>query len=368
MRDLRKCIFQSVCILVFLFVITTVQAIATDSRMLYVSVNGDDFNPGTKTKPFATISKAKHAVRELKESTNKPIEVFVREGSYYLDEPVVFGPEDSGSKDAPIIYQAAEGERVTLSGGKKLSCSWKPYKDGIMMCELPEAKLGKLDFTQLFVNGKRQHLARYPNYDNSEPGHTGYILPQRAIPQSIVNPDIDDNQDMTQNDEPPRGIIYVTETGSGDFSGSSWANANGKLQSVIDKVAACDQVWVVKGTYKPTKEVGGKGDRYKTFQMKNGVTVYGGFAGSETSLALLYQGINAIEKIRTTLGATNPAAAMPGTVRSIYANDLMRNAAHASDSPENALREREIIDMLEHERRCSICEVIAEHLGAEVAG
>jgi len=242
MRDLRKCIFQSVCILVFLFVITTVQAIATDSRMLYVSVNGDDFNPGTKTKPFATISKAKDAVRELKESTNKPIEIFVREGSYYLDSPVVFGPEDSGSKDAPIIYQAAEGERVTLSGGKKLSCSWKPYKDGIMMCELPEAKLDKLDFTQLFVNGKRQHLARYPNYNNSEPGHTGYILPQRAIPQSIINPDIDDNQDMTQNDEPPRGIIYNPET----FTRRKWSKPEEAIIHIYQAPHWGNLQWTIK--------------------------------------------------------------------------------------------------------------------------
>ena len=88
--------------------------------------------------------------------------------------------------------------------------------------------------------------------------------------------------------------------------------------------------------------------------------------GKETCLALLYQGENAIEKIRTTLGATNPASASPGTVRSVYANDLMRNAAHASDSPENAVRERTIIDLAEDERRCDIREIIEEYLGERV--
>ena len=88
--------------------------------------------------------------------------------------------------------------------------------------------------------------------------------------------------------------------------------------------------------------------------------------GKETCLALLYQGVNAIQKIRTTLGATNPAVASPGTVRSVYANDLMRNAAHASDSPENALREREIIDMLETERSSAVKTLIEEHLGEKV--
>jgi len=88
--------------------------------------------------------------------------------------------------------------------------------------------------------------------------------------------------------------------------------------------------------------------------------------GKETCLALLYQGIDAIRKIRKTLGATNPEQASPGTVRSVYANDLMRNAAHASDSPENALREREIVDLLETERTCDIKETIDAYLAERV--
>ncbi|MFH1371724.1 MAG: right-handed parallel beta-helix repeat-containing protein [Planctomycetota bacterium] len=74
-------------------------------------------------------------------------------------------------------------------------------------------------------------------------------------------------------------IIYVKQGGTGD--GSSWADANGILQQAINAASAGDQVWVAKGTYKPTVEVGGSGDRYKTFQMKNAVAIYGGFAGNE---------------------------------------------------------------------------------------
>ncbi|NQU74752.1 MAG: nucleoside-diphosphate kinase, partial [Planctomycetes bacterium] len=62
-------------------------------------------------------------------------------------------------------------------------------------------------------------------------------------------------------------------------------------------------------------------------------------------LALLYEGPDAIEKIRRVLGSTNPVQAEPGTVRSDFGRDLMRNGAHASDSPENALRERNIVGL-----------------------
>ncbi|NIA07795.1 MAG: nucleoside-diphosphate kinase [Actinobacteria bacterium] len=63
------------------------------------------------------------------------------------------------------------------------------------------------------------------------------------------------------------------------------------------------------------------------------------------SLAILYRGPDAIGKIRTRLGATNPSEAQPGTARSEFAQDLMRNGAHASDSTANAIRERRILGL-----------------------
>lgn len=67
--------------------------------------------------------------------------------------------------------------------------------------------------------------------------------------------------------------------------------------------------------------------------------------GRSTCLALLYRGQDAVGKIRERLGPTNPKEAAGGTVRSDYGSDLMRNGAHASDSAENAVRERKIIGL-----------------------
>jgi hypothetical protein len=141
---------------------------------LYISPNGNDRNPGTKEKPLATLLKAKEIVRELKKSSNGPIKVILLEGTYYMDQPLVFQAEDSGSKLRPIIYTAEENKVVTISGGKRLQCEWKPFKDGIWKCELPAKLKGKIDFDQLFVNGKRMTRARFPNYDISDPGKSGY--------------------------------------------------------------------------------------------------------------------------------------------------------------------------------------------------
>jgi nucleoside diphosphate kinase len=84
--------------------------------------------------------------------------------------------------------------------------------------------------------------------------------------------------------------------------------------------------------------------------------------GPVRCLALLYRGPEAIERIRHMQGATNPDQAEEGTVRSDFGRDLMRNAAHASDSPENAQRERKIIGLWDTEPRPDFQQVIEEYL------
>jgi nucleoside-diphosphate kinase len=56
-------------------------------------------------------------------------------------------------------------------------------------------------------------------------------------------------------------------------------------------------------------------------------------------VAAVFEGEGAVERIRKLMGATDPAKASPGTIRKDYGVDVMRNATHASDSPENAEKE-----------------------------
>lgn len=75
-------------------------------------------------------------------------------------------------------------------------------------------------------------------------------------------------------------VRYVKPNGTGDAS--SWSNASGDLQAVINSSAPGDQVWVAAGTYKP----GGNSntDRLISFTLKNGVALYGGFSGTEVAV------------------------------------------------------------------------------------
>jgi nucleoside diphosphate kinase len=65
--------------------------------------------------------------------------------------------------------------------------------------------------------------------------------------------------------------------------------------------------------------------------------------GTEKCIALVYEGVQAVRKIRDVLGPTDPSKAPPGSIRREFGSTIMVNAAHASDSTENAQREMGIL-------------------------
>src|SRR5262245_9278522 len=139
---------------------------APPPALLHVSPRGDDSHPGTQEKPFATLQRAREAARELKrKDSGRPVTVLVQGGTYTLTSPLVFTPEDSGTKDAPVVYAAAGKERPLFSGGRRLT-GWKEMTIGdkkLWVAELPDVRAGKTYFRQLWVNGQRRTRARHPN-------------------------------------------------------------------------------------------------------------------------------------------------------------------------------------------------------------
>ena len=78
--------------------------------------------------------------------------------------------------------------------------------------------------------------------------------------------------------------VYIAPNGTGN--GSSWANASGDLKAALDNAVAGTQIWVKQGTYRPTTcSSCDTNKRNIRFEVKNGVKLYGGFAGNETSLS-----------------------------------------------------------------------------------
>ena len=134
-----------------------------------VAVSGKDTNRGTAMAPFATLAKAREAVREkIKAGLAKDLVVEIRGGTYPVTETLTFGPEDSGTERFSITYAAAPGEKVVLSGGRKIT-GWKKGTNEIWTAEIPEVKAGGWYPRQLFVNGQRAIRARTPNADDKTP-------------------------------------------------------------------------------------------------------------------------------------------------------------------------------------------------------
>jgi nucleoside diphosphate kinase len=73
--------------------------------------------------------------------------------------------------------------------------------------------------------------------------------------------------------------------------------------------------------------------------------------GTEKCIALIYEGVSAIRKIRDVLGPTDPSKAPPGSIRREFGQNIMVNAAHASDSEESAAREMPIVNVGENNLR-----------------
>jgi len=154
--------------LVFGMIISHVQA-----AEIHVSPCGHDANPGTADKPLATVAVAQLTARAA--VAKGPVTVRLHKGTYYLPDSIRFTAEDSG-----CTYAAVTGEAVVISGGQKLDLKWEPYRDGIMQA----ATLNGPQIDVLFVNGKRQVQARYPNYDAKARPFNGSsadaISPERA--------------------------------------------------------------------------------------------------------------------------------------------------------------------------------------------
>ena len=127
--------------------------------------------------PFASLARARNAVRELKEKDGlkEPVTVMLRGGRYFLPQTLVLRDSDSGTRDCPVTYTAYPGEKPILSGGTRLT-DWQPCKGKILQCELPEAKGGKWKFRQLFFDGQRQIRARWPKFDPANPIYGGWAL------------------------------------------------------------------------------------------------------------------------------------------------------------------------------------------------
>ena len=164
--------------------------VGAEKVTFHVRPDGDDAGPGSAARPFATVARARDALREARATgpLTGGAEVVLHAGRYALEEKLEFAMSDSGLAGAPIVYTAAPGEPVEVTGARTIPASaFGPIADAAMKARLePVAQehvlsadlnaLGiskppmpsdnfRLPFAvpELFFNGQRMTLARWPN-------------------------------------------------------------------------------------------------------------------------------------------------------------------------------------------------------------
>ncbi len=127
------------------------------TRDIYVSPQGNDDQNGSAEQPIKTLQKAKDLAASY--AGKQEVNIILEDGTYYLDETLVFNFKDSGTEEFPINFRAAHEGDAVISGGKELSLNWRPYENGIYRASVD----GDVNIDQLYINGQRQRMARFPN-------------------------------------------------------------------------------------------------------------------------------------------------------------------------------------------------------------
>jgi hypothetical protein len=164
-------------------------------RVFAVAPQGSDAAPGTVARPFATLERAREAIRQLKSTAGLPaggVQVLVRGGIHPVTKTFRLETGDSGTSNAPIRYTAYPGEKPLLRGGVRLT-RFERVSDPAILNRLPVESRGAVWQTnlrahgvtnliplrlggfssglgfkthpahELFIDGQAQQLARWPN-------------------------------------------------------------------------------------------------------------------------------------------------------------------------------------------------------------
>lgn len=149
--------------------------------IIYVSPKGNDHNPGTINSPLATIAAARDKVRSIPQAQRnaEPVYVMIEQGDYFLNELLVFSPEDSGTETAPVIYRAKGKIKPVINGGKVLP-RFEQVSPKLWKVFIPDVAKNNWVFEQLFINGKRATRAQSPAY--------GSFYKIKGVTETVIMP------------------------------------------------------------------------------------------------------------------------------------------------------------------------------------
>ncbi len=132
---------------------------------IYICISGSDQNNGAKENPVRTFEKAFQLVKDFNQKSDNQVIIHLFPGDYHLSSPLIITPELNNLS----IIGTGMGQ-VNLKGSRGIEADWNKYSENIWTTNVPKG----LDFDQLFINGKKQILARYPNFNENGGYWQGY--------------------------------------------------------------------------------------------------------------------------------------------------------------------------------------------------
>jgi hypothetical protein len=165
----------------------TLPVLPEPAAVFHVAPTGSDENDGSEGRPFRTLERARDAVRALKKARGGTlpkggVRIAIAGGAYAVERSVTLTADDSGTAEAPVVYQAELGRAPVFRGGVRVS-GWQPISQSTLRDKLApsvrdrvlEADVKALGVTdlgdatalrrrpELFADGVPQTLARWPN-------------------------------------------------------------------------------------------------------------------------------------------------------------------------------------------------------------
>ena len=168
------------CILFTLYISFNIFPAAGQVK-IYVSPQGQDHASGDAKHPLASFEQAQKNARKIK--PNISVQVIFKNGVYYLRNSIQFTTQDSKEDKANITFLAENEGKAIISGGEALKTHWTLYKKNIYVTDVtPHTKID-----QLYINGERQAMARYPNAQVGKNVFDSWDLSHNAIFDSAVD-------------------------------------------------------------------------------------------------------------------------------------------------------------------------------------
>jgi alpha-N-acetylglucosaminidase len=209
-------------------------ALTAQAAEFYIAPSGNDANPGTEGRPFASLERARDAIRD---ATNRNhLVVVLREGIYPQEKPLEFDARDCGTRNQPVVWKSAPGETACIIGGIVVpAISMERVDNSAILNRLisPEARNGLLEIDlaalgvtncgqiglrgfgrpkipaplELIVSGQVMPISCWPKLSES-PAPIGKVLDKGSLP--------------SVGEKPDRGAKFVVNTNRPLF----WQNAN----------------------------------------------------------------------------------------------------------------------------------------------